>query len=318
MSCCPRWCTPKGPSFFFVSFLAVLSCAEIGIAQLDVLSSGDPKDKWREAQIDLLSTQLEDESIRGALRQELEAQVKWLTNWQPNELNLEPLWGTDDTRPLMSEPTVDPAKTATRLRQRLLGPQARPTARDTQQLQKLLLAEPDDVGVRQLHLHWIDQLQYRKQYADEIAEAAMKLHGLLTQIQPQTEQTKWARAYAMYRRGRALAYRELPDVIKERPIEDEQAHESQLLGAYAQLVDIVGTNRTEFILLEIRMLRRDHWYGRALGLLEERGKSIDKKWFLKKRRDLLKELGWDQPQAESAAIYAREFPEAVAAESKSN
>ena len=108
--------------------------------------------------------------------------------------------------------------------------------------------------------------------------------------------------------ARALAYQELPEVVAEKPIADPQQHETDLIIAYNQLVDLFGRGRPEFILLEIRMLRRDHWYGQALRLLEKYGDLIEPQWFLEKRRDLLLEMGWSAPAKEAAQVYATAFP----------
>jgi hypothetical protein len=95
---------------------------------------------------------------------------------------------------------------------------------------------------------------------------------------------------------------ESKEAVAQKPIEDLQKHEAQLLGFYTQIGDLVGHNRPEFILLEIRMLRRDSWYGRALVLLEESANVIDTQWYLNYRRDLLKDLGWNEPAKEAEEI----------------
>ncbi|MEM8734523.1 MAG: hypothetical protein AAGG44_09900 [Planctomycetota bacterium] len=283
-------------------------------AQLTVLSVGNRTLKWKETQLETLASQLESGKIEGQLKVELESQIRWLKSWEPKKLDVEPLWSEPTGKGRYVEPTLDPEKKATKLRRRLLGKDARPTVKDTRQLEKLLADYPSDIGIRQLHLHWLDQLQYRKDYADEIAEAAIRLAGLLDQVRPAQREVQVAKAFCLYRRGRALAYRELPDVVAKKPIEDPEAHEAALLGTHAQLTEMVGIGRPEFILLDIRILRRDRWYGQALGLLESNGELIQQKWFLKKRRDLLKELGWEEPAREAAAIYRAKYPDAVAKE----
>ena len=292
-------------------FVLLVVSAPACLAQLAVLSKGDVDSKWRSTQINVLDQQLVDASPESQLRRELESQKKWLTEWVPGELGTEALWTAGDESPTWTEPVIDPEGRARTLRARLLGPQAKPTKQDTLALQRLLKEYPQDIGVRQLHLHWLDQLVYRKRYADEIAESAQGVRALLTASRTQNRETMRARAFCLYREGRALAYRELPDVIRERPIEDPEGHEAKLLGVFAQLRELAGSGRPEFILLEIRMLRRDNWFGQALALLEANGSKITPQWFLKKRRDLLEELGWNAAFEEAAAIYAKEFPDAV-------
>ena len=118
----------------------------------------------------------------------------------------------------------------------------------------------------------------------------------------------------MYRRGRALAYRELPDVVKQEPIDNPEQLNQEIIAVYRDLIAFAGEGRPEFILLEIRILRRSKSFGNALCLLEKYGSVIKPQWYLKKRRDLLKELEWEIPYAEAAKIYANEFPEEVAKE----
>ncbi|MEM7473587.1 MAG: hypothetical protein AAF483_01205 [Planctomycetota bacterium] len=301
--------------FCFVVLAISCTCQNKTVhAQLNVLSEGNAIEKWRESQIEVLEDQSPGAKST-AFREEVAAQKKWLQAWQPGQLTAQPMWEKNGEVKRITEPVLDPNQIAAPLRKRLLGPAAKPSARDTMQLQALLKKHPDDLGVRQLQLHWLDQLQFRKKYTQEIAQSASAL-AIMLQSEDQTQEIKFARAFCLYRAGRALAYRELPDVLEERPIENPKEHESQLLATHAQLVDLVGAGRPEFILLEIRMMRRDNWFGRALALLEGYGSVIEPKWFLKKRRDLLKELSWEAAYDEAAAIYAKEFPEAVAKEKK--
>lgn len=303
------------PRFVILLFAALT--AEVALGQLTVLSAGDEAASWRQAQLASLKEQLETiKPLSKEMQEELASQTAWLELWQPGRLSSKPSWKqTASSKPKLVEPEVDPNRMAARLRSRLLGPKARPTEDDTEALAKLMRKYPQDVGVRQLHLHWLDQRQYRKEYAPEIAELAAKLDGQLQELK-QTDQVVSARAFCLYRRARALAYRELPEVIVKHPIEERKSHDAALLGTYRELVELVGEGRPEFVLLKIRLLRRDGWYGRALRILEEHGGTIDRQWYLKKRRDLLKELGWGAAYAESAEIYAQEFPKAVEAENK--
>ncbi len=299
----------------FVIFLFVALTAKVALAQLAVLSAGDEVASWRQAQLAHLKEQLETaKPLSKEMQDELASQKTWLELWKPGGLSSEPnSKQAASTKPKLVEPVVDPNGKATRLRSRLLGPKTSPTQNDTQALEELTQEYPEDVGVIQLQLHWLDQRQFRKEYAPDISELAAKLDGQLQQLIP-TEQVKSARAFCLYRRARALAYRELPQVIAKHPIQDRKSHNAALLAAYGELVNLVGEGRSEFVLLRVRLLRRDGWHGKALRILELHGRMIDRQWYLKKRRDLLKDLGWGAAYAESAEIYAREFPEAVRAE----
>ena len=286
-------------------------------AQLSVLSEGNRQAQWKASQVESLQAQLADPAVADALKSELQAQLKWLEAWEPGGLSEQPLWeGTPQVK-RWEEPSLDPTGLTTELRERLLGAGATPTAGDTQELKALLAEHPEDLGVRQLHLHWLDQAQYRKLYAPAIAEAAAKVLSLLSSQTEPDPQTERARAFCLYRRGHALVYRELPEALAQRPMDEveHRRNSAELVGVYRELKALVPEQRPEFILLDARMLRRDHWNGRALVMLEDFGGQISPQWFLKKRRDILRELGWDGPAAEAAAVYQAKFPEAVAGES---
>ncbi|MCA9126755.1 MAG: hypothetical protein KDB22_06710 [Planctomycetales bacterium] len=287
---------------------------QTAVGQIVVLSEGDPSVAWLDAQTEHIESQLADTSVQDELRLELESQRKWLRAWQPGSLSDRALWQTKSKKRLGSEPSLDPNRSASALRRQLLGPGARPTARDTSQLERLLKENHEDLGIRQLHLHWLDQDQYRKAYCVEIAQSAQRVYDMIDKLPRQDDQTRLAAIYCAYRRARALAYRELPEVIAKRPIQNPDEFQTQLLSAYELLRSLAGPQAAEFILLDVRMLRRDHWNGTALCLLEDHADVIDRKWYLKKRRDILRDLHWTFPADEAAAIYAQSFPEEAAAE----
>jgi hypothetical protein len=300
---------------WLASVAVVFAMPTWGYAQLSVLSRGNPEASWRSSQLSTLDIQLASqlksaEGKSAALAEELKAQREWLEIWQPGKLTEEPLWPQKKLAKLLVEPALDPNKKAGELRARLLGKKARPTSRETDQLKKLLTEFPNDVGVRQLHLQWLDQLHYRKSYPDEIASSAQRLFTLVSAL-PQSPETQTALMFCAYRRARALAYRDLPDVLAEKPLDDPGRHAAELLGAYKLFKSLVPEVRPEFILIEVQMLRRDQWHGRALQMLEQHGTMIEKRWFLKKRRDILTALGWTAPAKEAAELYASAYPEAA-------
>lgn len=286
-----------------------------GSAQVTNLSTVDPATAWRKAQIEINSEQLSRNDLDVELAKELAVQKKWLEAWNPGKLSQEPVWDGGKKRSLVSEPIIDPSGLAKSLRSKLFGPSAMPSTRDTDQLKQLLIKHPKDIGIRQLHLNWLDQYAYRKQYAMEIVQAAETLIALIEGAGlKKTQDLIWANKYANYRRVRALVYRGLPDVVASNPLEDPVAYEGALSAAYLDFKRSEPNVRPEFVLVELRMLRRDGLFGRALGLLEEYGTQIEKKWLLKKRRDLLQELGWKYPAAEAAKMYEDLFPEELAKE----
>lgn len=277
--------------------------------QLNVLSTGDASNQWKSTQLQLIDQQLSDQSVKGPLRKELESQKQWLSQWNSGELKATSWAKRAKPGQRLVEPTIDPQKLATPLRQKLLGKNAKPTVKDTQALQLLLEKNPADIGVQQLYLHWIDQKQYRDEYAEKIVTNAENLAVELAKLEEQTDDTRLARAYCYYRAARALAHMESPEMQAKQPIKDPAKLESQLLSFYNQLGELVGHDRPEFILLEIRMLRRDHWNGQALMLLEEHAEILESQWYLRHRRDLLSDLGWNLPAQEAETIAANPSPE---------
>lgn len=273
-------------------------------AQLSVLSSGNPEDQWKSTQLQLIEQQLGDQSVKGELRKELEAQKQWLSQWNPGTLKQTPAIKPRETSKQLIEPILDPNKKASKLRERLLGKNAKPTAKDTAELQKLLDSSPEDLGVQQLYLHWIDQRQYRNEYAQRIVDSANKLAGALLAIEEKKEPERLVLAFSYYRAARALIHMESSEMKSKQLIQDAQKHEADLLGLHSQINELVGYGKPEFILVSIRMLQRDQWNGQALLLLEENAQRLDNVWYLNRRRDLLRELGWTQPAKEAEEIAA--------------
>ena len=300
------------------TFLTLGLSSSLAHAQLSVRSEGNKPAQLKASQVATLKQQLAEPELASELKLELQSQLKWLSAWEPGKLSDTPLWETESQKKPWDEPSLDPNGLAGGLRQRLLGPEASPTAKDTAELKALLAAHDNDLGVRQLHLHWLDQAQYRKAYPQEIADAAAKVLALIDGVADPNRETVRAQAFTLYRRGRALIYRELPQVLVDKPMDDAESvkNAAELVGVFHQLKKLVAEPRPEFILLEDRMLRRDHWNGRALALLEDFGGQVAPHWFLKKRRDILRDLGWEIPAKEAAAIYAQAFPEELANESK--
>lgn len=290
--------------FRFAVLLAInlLALSSAAVGQLSVLSSGDPNSQWKATQLQLIEQQLSDQAVKGPLRKELEAQKQWLSQWNSGELKDGPWMQQREAASRTPEPIIDPDQTATALRDKLLGKSSKPTAKETTELQALLVKHPEDVGVLQLYLHWIDQKQYRNDYAERIVETATKLATRLEAVEKQTDETRMARAYCYYRAARALIHMESPQMQAKQAIKDAQQHESQLLGLYNQLGELVGHDRPEFILIEVRMLRRDNWNGQALIMLEQNAEILDRSWYLAHRRDLLSDLGWSMPAKEAEAV----------------
>ncbi len=296
----------------FLAVATVLLSGPPAVAQIELLTppGGNATSiAWQSAQLESISDQIARVGD-GPLKSELQSQAKWLEAWQPGKLTGETLWAAPKSvtsQKTWIEPALDPSGLAGPLRRRLLGPNAKPTKRDSDALAQALRKSPNDLGLRQLNLHWIDQYKFRKQYCDEIRDSAGAVVTLISRLEIPNgkagDALRLARAFALYRKVRAIAYRSLPEVTKDRPFEDENAYDAQLRAAYTEMVAVTGRGRKEFILIEIRMARIDRLLGSALALLEDYGNTIDRKWLLKKRRDILTELGWTAPAEEAARLF---------------
>lgn len=284
-------------------------------AQLKVLSSGNVAEQWRNTQIESIVEQAKNLQLSESLQKELRDQLEWLKTWEPGDMSHQSVSPQREFPAVDEEPIIDPDGHAAELRKKLFDAEAQPTEEDTQSLRDALIERPNDPGLRQLHVHWLDQFQYRKTYARQIADSARKLAVLLEQgADADSDTYRLVRGFCYFRSARALAYCELPEVVAKQPIEDPELHEAELLGAYSQMKELLSQDRPELVLLEVRMLRRDNWLGQALMLLERSASAVELQWYLKKRRDLLEELSWTIPAKEAGEIYAKHFPEAVAEE----
>ena len=292
--------------------MLVMLHAGLAMGQLTVLSKGNPTLEWRKAQLGEIESQLADKKLQGDLKLELLAQKEWLTNYSTDELVPQLTKSPENAPPAIDEPVLDPDKKGAAIRKKLFGPKAKPTAADTERLRAALEEMPNDIGLRQLQLQWLDQPQYREEYPVAIADAASRLNGLLEsnkKLDPAVK--KKAVAMTLYRQARALGYLLDLDRDKKKSLAEGEREkvDSQLVGAYTQLINTVGPGHPEFVLLDIRMLRRDNWFGRALQLLELNGSKIEPRWYLEKRRDLLRDLGWKAPAAKAQEMFAAAFPE---------
>ena len=256
------------------------------LAPTSVWSQNPPEsaEAWRQRRLSELSQRLSEQTTASG-RQEIAARRKWLTDWHPGQMK-----GISSASSKRDSLHAEP----------LLSQLPKPTGFAANEWARAI-----DLQTRLLA---IDTRERRKENLKQTIPLAAKLNNLLSlnlSSEMQTLETAagWSLAFTRYRLTRALAYRELPDVIDRWPIEDKQRYETRLQDAYQELVELTKQKRREFILIDDRMLRRAGARGRALALLEANRDYIDAKWYLKKRRDLLKELGWDAPYQEAAPFY---------------
>ncbi|MCM2372142.1 hypothetical protein [Aporhodopirellula aestuarii] len=241
-------------------------------------------EQWRSQKLQTLATKIRNTNSDDE-RLEYSARQSWLRRWEPGQMPTAPADAPDESG-LVEEP--------------LLKKLERPETLEANVWRGMIAL--------QTRLLEVDNDDERKDNLRTTIELSGQLEAALSTELPSDSQTlatptSWVLAYTRYRLGRALAYRELPEVAEVWPISDPDRYEEQLLCVYERLIEQTKGNRREFILLQDRMYRRSGKKGRALELLEANRQSIDPKWYLKKRRDLLQELGWEPPYQEAARLY---------------
>lgn len=240
--------------------------------------------EWRRKKIEQLDKELDSVEQNAPLHNELLAQRAWLNDWVPSEM-----------------PSTKPDRSNELMNELLLANLQRPKTIDSSAWNEIVRLQTE--------LLESDQDDTRKENLKQTIRLAKQLEQRLVAALSVSDKrlpspTGWVLAFTRYRLGRALAYRELPVVRERWPIENEESYEVELMEAVNRLREQTGETRPEFILLEDRMLRRAGHKGLALKMLEKNKQFIDLRWYLKKRRDLLGELGWDPAQQEAAEIYS--------------
>lgn len=141
----------------------------------------------------------------------------------------------------------------------------------------------------------LDQVEIRKQHLGRVVGAADQV---IRSLEPPSidkngiDKFKEPRMYARlvdacYRKGRALGYMELPEVLSENPIEDPAAHDQAFNETYEKLDALVDMDDLRFVLLQVRHHRRAGRPGLAFEKLQiYRNQSPNPKWYLKKQRDI--------------------------------
>lgn len=293
----------------FTAFLAISACISTSAsAQLQTLSRGNADLQWRDAQIKECDKQLADAKLPEELKLELKAQRGWLAKWSPKKSDK--ATAGSDTQPvqLRKEPVVDPKELTGKLRDALFNSKTPPTVEDTTALQTALMENSGDVGLRQLQMQWVDQPRYRNEYWKEIGDACGRVISLLSD-EKQTDEVKWATAFAHYRKARALAHAARAVATKatnvsgvDKLTEDEIKQLRDGIGeSAAQIVALVGSGQPEFFQIEIYTLRRDLWSGRALELLEKNVGLVDPSAYLLEKKALLESLSWQTAASQAAA-----------------
>jgi len=179
--------------------------------------------------------------------------------------------------------------------------------------ERILKEHPEHLPTLVAQLHRLDQTKSRKQHLPKVVTAADAVIAQLhpkelaahfgtnvnpgdtkaVQLRKKMNDRKTILVDTLYRKGRALGYMELPDVIVKHPIEDQQAHDKAFAENFAELARWVDTTAREYVLLHIRRERRQERYGNALQLLNKYIPTSEPNyWYIKKRRDVFEKLGW--------------------------
>ncbi len=198
--------------------------------------------------------------------------------------------------------------------------------------QEILKERPGDLEVLIARLHFLDLTEHRKEHLDQVVEAA---DAVIAKIDPKRldlvyrphvnpedaqaagKQKVYAKERgelidALYRKGRALGYMELPDVLAKHPIKDPAAHNKAFEENFAELGRWVDTTETDYVLLHIRRARRLGRSGEALKLLNKQiADSAPTYWYYKKRRDVFEELKWHAAYELRGPLAGDSVPEAV-------
>ncbi len=194
-------------------------------------------------------------------------------------------------------------------------------------LKDILSDSPGNLEALYANLQRMDTIADRKKHLEKVVAAVdailkevdlQKLQSHHNQKKPVAkgaENTKLNRQReividALYRKGRALGYMELPEVLEKHPIKNKQQHDQAFNENFEMLGKWVDTTGKDYVLLHIRWLRRKERYGEALALVN---KLIAEQpvnfWYHKKRRDIFKSLGWkDLADYESNWLLIR-FPQ---------
>ncbi|MCH7990350.1 MAG: tripeptidyl peptidase II, partial [Planctomycetes bacterium] len=180
--------------------------------------------------------------------------------------------------------------------------------------QELLKEYPNHLPILLAVLHRLDQEKTRKQHLPEVVAAADNVLAQIdtkklaahygtnvnadnpdeVKLRKTMDEQKSVLVDTLYRKGRALGYMELPDVIADHPIADPQAHDQAFEANFAELRKWVDTTDQKYFLLHVRRERRKGRYGNALKLLNKYiPTSAPNYWYIKKRRDCYEKLGWN-------------------------
>jgi len=194
-------------------------------------------------------------------------------------------------------------------------------------LADILKESPGNLDVLTADLERLDTLADRKKHLAKVVAAAdrvlseidakalaayygVKHHDGNAAVQRQMARHRDVLINTLYRKGRAIGYMELPEVVAKHPITDKKQYDKAFEQNFSQLRQWVDTTGKDYVLLHIRWQRRNKKYGQALQLLN---KLIDSSpvtfWYHKKRRDVFVSLGWEELAAYESNWMLIHFPQ---------
>ena len=197
---------------------------------------------------------------------------------------------------------------------------------------KLLESHEDKLPILLARLHRLDNEKRRKDHLPKVVEAA---DAVLAEIDTEALQKHFGQRIdeddpeavkerkkfetlrdtltdTLYRKGRAIGYQELPDVVEKHPVKDPAALNAAFEANFKELARWVDTTEKTWDLLHIRWLRRNARFGQALEILNRDLKdSAPDYWRLKKQRDLYEQLGWQHATDYATRWLNIRFPERV-------
>ncbi len=196
-------------------------------------------------------------------------------------------------------------------------------------IEESLKKDEGDLTVLVAKLRKLDDDKTRKERLNEVVEAADAVLAKLdtgeialalfgrsaaddkdaTKARKSAEKKKALLIDTLYRKGRALGYMELPEVVAKNPIKDQKAHDKEFEATYKALSKWVDPTGSDYFLLHIRRAARKQQLGESLKWLNKYSSgSAPNYWYLEKRRKLYEALGWDHLADNAWQLRTSHFP----------
>ncbi len=172
------------------------------------------------------------------------------------------------------------------------------------------LKEKDDsLKLAQIRLDFLKQKPDRTKRLDEIIAAADDVISKIDQEKlaayfgrrhegddkqsKEMNEQKEALIDALYAKACAIAWRELPEVVKDHLVEDQTKQDEELTKAYDAFKAWADPDSEKYFLLKVRMESRKKLYATAIETLNKHmDDESPSQQHLEKLRDLYEDLGW--------------------------